>query len=121
MTKPRRNCSVCPTGRTSGRLCAACVAAKKDKESAWDLKQNGGYWRHVRGGVREWVPLLLETEGPEPEPEEGEAHEPDLRTCGYDGCGGWFLSDNPRQVYCGRPCLNAADRQRRKAREQVAA
>lgn len=118
MTKPRRNCAVCPTGRTSGVLCATCCAAKKDKESPWDLEQNGGYWRHVRGGVKEWVPLLVETDDPEPEPE---VDEPDLRTCEYDGCGAWYLSDNPRQRYCGRPCLNAADRQRRKAREQEVA
>lgn len=113
----RRDCAVCPTGRTSGVLCANCCAAKKDKESPWDLEQNGGYWRHVRGGVREWVPLLV---GERLE-SELDGNEPDVRACDYSECGAWFLSDNPRQKYCDRRCLNAAYEQRRKAREQVAA
>lgn len=117
MTKPRRNCSVCPTGRTSGVLCAACVAAKKDKESAWDLEQAGGYWRHVRGGVKEWVPLLV---GARLE-SELDGDEPDVRACDYDECAAWFLSDNPRQRYCGERCKDSAYWARRKAREQVAA
>ena len=117
MTKPRRNCSVCPTGRTSGRLCAACVAAKKDKESAWDLKQAGGYWRHVRGGVQEWVPLLTKLPEPE-EDEEPEEERGELRTCAYDDCGSWFMALRKTHTYCSHSCRDSAAYERRVARRR---
>lgn len=104
MTKERRNCEACPTGRTSGRLCAACVAAKNDTESPWDLGE--GYWRTHKGVKVEWVPKFI----PEPAPELEEGH---IKCV---ACPTTFIPNRPIQTYCSRACRKRAGWAKRKAK-----
>lgn len=104
MGAPYKPCSACKVGRTRGRLCAPCLAAAKDKESAWDLGK--GEWVQ-RGSRRIWV-------GAEPATLDDEAGQ---RKCAH--CGERFTPKR-RQIYCGQKCKSAAENERRKARKTAA-
>lgn len=106
MSGPRRDCAMCPTGRTSGVLCADCSAAKKDTESPWDLGE--GYWRMHKGVAAEWVPKYVPDPEPEPELEEGRVR--------CIACPATFIPPRPNQRYCGRRCRKRAGWSKRSAR-----
>ena len=103
MAQPYKPCDACKVGRTRGRFCAPCIAAKKDQESAWDLGE--GEWV-TRKGKQVWVPA-----------EPTARDEAGKRKC--QECPETFVPKR-RQIYCGQRCKTKAENRRRMARKKAA-